>query len=79
LGIKYAIGLSRVTVNNMKQNIYFAIIVVGMLLTGVLFKVVFLSSGMLVHELSVLVVIVNAIRLLRYKEKNFIKKEAVEK
>ncbi|MDF2673034.1 MAG: heavy metal translocating P-type ATPase [Clostridiales bacterium] len=67
--LSYAIGLSRATVKNMKQNIYFAIIVVGLLLTGVLFKMVFLSFGMLVHELSVLVVIVNAIRLLKYVEK----------
>ncbi|HYF84704.1 MAG TPA: cation-translocating P-type ATPase [Clostridia bacterium] len=67
--LSYAIGLSRATVKNMKQNIYFAIIVVGLLLTGVLAKAVFLSFGMLVHELSVLIVIVNAIRLLKYREK----------
>jgi Cd2+/Zn2+-exporting ATPase len=67
--LSYAIGLSRATVKNMKQNIYFAIIVVGLLLAGVLAKVVFLSSGMLVHELSVLAVILNAIRLLKYKQK----------
>ena len=67
--LTYAIGLSRATVKNMKQNIYFAIIVVGVLLTGVLAKAVFLSFGMLVHELSVLIVIINAIRLLKYREK----------
>jgi len=67
--LSYAIGLSRATVRNMKQNIYFAIIVVGLLLAGVLAKVVFLSSGMLVHELSVLAVILNAIRLLKYNQK----------
>jgi Cd2+/Zn2+-exporting ATPase len=67
--LSFAIGLSRATVKNMKQNIYFAIIVVGMLLTGVLAKAVFLSFGMLVHELSVLIVIINAIRLLNYREK----------
>jgi Cd2+/Zn2+-exporting ATPase len=66
--LSYAIGLSRATVRNMKQNIYFAIIIVSLLLLGVLAKVVFLSSGMFIHELSVLAVIVNAIRLLRYKE-----------
>lgn len=66
--LSYAIGLSRATVKNMKQNIYFAIIIVSILLLGVLAKVVFLSSGMFIHELSVLAVIVNAIRLLKYKE-----------
>lgn len=67
--LSYAIGLSRATVKNMKQNIYFAIIIVAVLLVGVLGKVVFLSSGMFIHELSVLAVIINAIRLLKYKEK----------
>jgi len=68
--LSYAIGLSRATVANMTQNIVFAIAVVGVLLAGVLLKIVFLSSGMLIHELSVLAVIINAIRLLGYKEKN---------
>jgi len=67
--LSHAIGLSRATVRNMKQNIYFAIIVAAVLLIGVIAKVVFLSSGMLVHELSVLLVTINAIRLLSYGEK----------
>ena len=67
--LSYAIGLSRATVRNMKQNIYFAIIVAAGLIAGVLGKVVFLSSGMLIHELSVLLVIVNAVRLLGYGER----------
>ncbi len=67
--LSYAVGLSRVTVFNMKQNIYFAVSVVFILLIGVLAKLVFLSSGMLIHILSVLAVIINAIRLLGYKEK----------
>lgn len=73
--LSYAIGLSRATVKNMKQNIYFAIIVAGALIAGVLGKVVFLSSGMLIHELSVLLVIVNAVRLLGYGDKNKGKKQ----
>lgn len=67
--LSYAIGLSRATVINMKQNIYFAVSVVILLLMGVLAKLVFLSSGMLIHILSVLAVIVNAMRLIGYKEK----------
>jgi len=66
--LSYAVGLSRATVKNMKQNIYFAIIIVGMLLAGVLAKTVFLSVGMLIHELSVLAVILNAVRLLGFRE-----------
>ena len=42
-----------------------ALVVVGTLLAGVLFGGVTMAVGMLVHEASVLVVIVNAMRLLR--------------
>src|SRR5690606_15393011 len=67
--MSYAIGLSRATVRNMKQNIYFAIFVAALLLAGVLVKTVNLSFGMLIHELSVLLVIINAVRLIKYGEK----------
>lgn len=67
--LSHAIGLSRATVNNMKQNIYFAILVAALLLAGVLVKTVNLSFGMLVHELSVLLVIINAVRLLAYGDR----------
>jgi Cd2+/Zn2+-exporting ATPase len=67
--LSYALGLSKSTVKNIKQNIYFSIAVVTLLLIGVLVGTVFLSLGMLVHELSVLLVIINAIRLLKYREK----------
>ena len=65
----YAIGLSRATVLNIKQNIYFALLVAALLLAGVLVKTVNLSYGMLIHELSVLLVIINAVRLIKYGEK----------
>lgn len=64
--LAYAVGLSRATVNNIRQNITFALFVVAILLVGVLFKTVNMSLGMLVHEASVLLVIVNAMRLLKY-------------
>lgn len=67
--LSHAIGLSRATVNNMRQNIYFAIAVAVLLLAGVLIKTVNLSFGMLVHELSVLLVVVNAVRLLGYGDR----------
>jgi Cd2+/Zn2+-exporting ATPase len=67
--LSHAIGLSRETVRNMKQNIFFAIGVAVLLLMGVLVKTVNLSFGMLVHEMSVLLVIINAVRLLNYGEK----------
>jgi Cd2+/Zn2+-exporting ATPase len=67
--LTYTFGLSRATMRNMKQNIYFAVAVVFTLLAGVLTKNVFMASGMLIHEISVLLVIINAVRLMNYKEK----------
>ncbi|SEJ74022.1 Cd2+/Zn2+-exporting ATPase [Bhargavaea ginsengi] len=58
--------LAKATVRNMKQNTWFAVGTVFLLLAGVLLGKIFLASGMLIHELSVLIVILNAIRLVRY-------------
>lgn len=74
--LSFAMGLSRATVHNMKQNIVFALVVAAVLLTGVLVKTVNLSFGMLVHEVSVLLVIINAVRLLGYKDKRVKKKNS---
>lgn len=73
--LSYAIGLSRATIRNMKQNIYFALLVAALLLAGVLVKTVNLSFGMLIHEMSVLLVIINAVRLLSYGEKRRTRKK----
>lgn len=64
----YAYNLSKVTVRNMKQNIFLAVSVVTVLLAGVLTKNIFLASGMFIHELSVLIVILNAMRLVWYRK-----------
>lgn len=64
--LSYALGLSRATVRNIRQNIGFALVVVAFLMAGVLIKTVNMSLGMLLHESSVLLVILNAMRLLRY-------------
>lgn len=66
--LPYAIGLSRQTLTNIKQNVTLAVTVVLVLLLGVIGEVVVLASGMLVHEASVLLVILNAMRLLKYRE-----------
>jgi Cd2+/Zn2+-exporting ATPase len=56
----------------MKQNIGFALVVAATLLAGVLVRTVNLSIGMFIHELSVLLVIVNAVRLLGYGQRRSI-------
>lgn len=65
--LTHALKLSKATISNMKQNMFLAVATVALLLAGVLTKNVNLASGMLIHELSVLLVILNAIRLVRYK------------
>ncbi|WP_035051242.1 heavy metal translocating P-type ATPase [Carnobacterium pleistocenium] len=66
----HAYSLAKVTTRNMKQNIFIAVGVVVILLTGVLMGSVHLASGMFIHEASVLIVILNAMRLIRFNRKN---------
>jgi len=63
----HAYSLSKATMRNMKQNIFIAVAVVFVLLAGVLSGNVHLASGMFIHEASILVVILNAMRLIKFK------------
>lgn len=63
----HAYSLSKAAMKNMKQNIFIAVAVVFVLLTGVLTRNVHLASGMFIHEASILIVIVNAMRLIKFK------------
>lgn len=65
LKLPEAIHLAKRTVRVMRQNIAVALLTVVVLLVGVFAGGVTMSMGMLVHEGSVLVVILNAMRLLR--------------
>ena len=68
--LTHAYSLAKATVRNMKQNIWFAVGVVALLLAGVLFGRIHLAEGMFIHEASVILVIVNAMRLVKYRRKN---------
>src|SRR5699024_10564827 len=57
------------TIRNMKQNTIFAVATVVFLLIGVLKGDVHLASGMFIHEASVLLVILNGMRLITFKER----------
>ena len=63
----HAYALSKATMSNMKQNIAIALVVVAFLLSGVVLGFINLASGMFVHEGSVLAVILNAMRLIKFK------------
>jgi len=66
--LPHALGLTKATARNMYQNIFIAVGVVLVLLFSVFFSDwMNMSIGMLVHEGSILVVILNGMRLLRYK------------
>jgi Cd2+/Zn2+-exporting ATPase len=66
--LPHALGLTKATANNMRQNIFIAVGVVLVLLASVfLSEWMNMSIGMLAHEASILVVILNGMRLLRFK------------
>ena len=66
--LPHALGLTKATASNMRQNIIIAVGVVLFLLASVFFSDwMNMSIGMFVHEGSILVVILNGMRLLRYR------------
>lgn len=68
--LPHALGLTKATAANMRQNIIIAVGVVLFLLANVFFSEwMNMSIGMLVHEASILLVILNGMRLLRYNLK----------
>lgn len=75
----HAYSLSKSTIRNMKQNTFIAVGVVFILLAGVLGGIVNLAIGMFIHEASILVVILNAMRLIRFnRKKTDAEEEALE-
>jgi len=66
--LPHALGLAKATARNMLQNIIIAVGVVLFLLANVFFSEwMNMSIGMLVHEASIFVVILNGMRLLGYR------------
>ena len=60
-----AIHRARKTLNNIRQNVVIAVVTVTALLAGVLLGEVHMAGGMLIHEASVMIVILNGMRLMR--------------
>ncbi|AYG15649.1 heavy metal translocating P-type ATPase [Latilactobacillus sakei] len=65
--VVYADYLTKATAHNTVQNIVIAVGTVALLLLGLILGYVQMASGMFVHEISILVVILNAMRLIRFK------------
>ncbi|CAD2072068.1 heavy metal translocating P-type ATPase [Phocicoccus pinnipedialis] len=72
--VAYGFALSKQTFNIMIQNTAVALLTVVLLLFGVIYGYIHLASGMLIHELSILVVILNAMRLMRYNDRENVHK-----
>lgn len=65
--LPHALGLAKATTQNMSQNIVIALLVVLTLLFSIFFSDwMNMAIGMLVHEGSILVVILNGMRLLQF-------------
>ena len=67
--INYVRELSRKTVNNIKQNIAVSLINIAFMVAAALLGYLGLVSGLLLNEISALVVIGNALRLLTTKNR----------
>jgi Cd2+/Zn2+-exporting ATPase len=68
--INYAINLSKKTVLNMNENIVIALLTVLILFIGLFAGYVEMASGMFFHEFSILVVILNGMRLIKFNQKS---------
>ena len=69
--LPHAVGITKATAANMKQNIVIAVGTVIVLLIGLIFSNwVSMSVGMLIHEGSIMMVILNGMRLIGFRNKN---------
>jgi Cd2+/Zn2+-exporting ATPase len=67
--LPFAIGLSRSARNILRQNLYISLAVIVLLILTTATGVFGIGAAVLVHEGSTLVVIANALRLLRYGQR----------
>lgn len=65
--LPFAVGLSRQAKNIIRQNLWISLGVIAILVPSTLFGFAQLAVAVIFHEGSTLVVVLNALRLLRYK------------
>lgn len=68
--IPFSIGLAKHTRKIVTQNIIFSLSVIALLIVANVFQFINLPLGVVGHEGSTLLVILNGLRLLRYRDKN---------
>jgi Cd2+/Zn2+-exporting ATPase len=65
--LPFAVGLSRASRSIIRQNLVIALGIMGLLLLTSVFGLVHLSGAVILHEGSTILVVLNALRLLRYE------------
>ncbi|MDI6495675.1 heavy metal translocating P-type ATPase [Leuconostoc lactis] len=63
--LAFTVKYAKSVIRNMYQNIAIAILTVILLFIGLFTGYIYMASGMLVHELSILIVVLNGMRLLK--------------
>jgi len=67
--LPFAVGLSRASSSIIRQNLFMSLGVVAILIPATLFSLLGIGAAVVVHEGSTLVVVVNALRLLAYRDR----------
>ena len=65
--LPFAVGLSRATRSIIRQNLVISLGIIGILIVTSVLGVVALSGAVVLHEGSTIIVVLNALRLLRYR------------
>lgn len=65
--LPFAVGLSRATRSIIRQNLIISLGIIGLLIVTSVLGVVALSGVVVLHEGSTIIVVLNALRLLRYR------------
>jgi Cd2+/Zn2+-exporting ATPase len=65
--LPFAVGLSRASRRIIHQNMALALGVIGLLIISSVLGIVALREAVVLHEGSTILVVLNALRLLRYK------------
>jgi Zn2+/Cd2+-exporting ATPase len=66
--LPFAVGLSRASRAIIRQNLAIALGIIGLLVLSSVLGVIQLSAAVFLHEGSTILVVLNALRLLRYQE-----------
>jgi Cd2+/Zn2+-exporting ATPase len=64
--LPFAVGLSRASRSIIRQNLAIALGIIGLLVLTSVFGLIQLSGAVILHEGSTILVVLNALRLLRY-------------